>query len=506
MNIVGRRLNIKPVLIASILLLAAFLVFLGFYGPSIDNSDNFLYVGYAHWVLVGGINILPNGNALASNYFQIFGISLMDIIFKSTLLSAAAFEFLMLSGTIVVIYLIGKHLFGTLGGLLSSFAYAISPLLVIETKTVGDVVPMAFFVSLAMLLYLLHSDKKRGGAYLLLSGFVVTAGMLVVYLSLLIFPTILILIVAEHMFIRKEHPLLAFTKDVSLFAAGILLGIMALVLTTYVATGGISEPFILFMGYFSQLKQSLPYNPLAIYLSWLFGHYSFNGIYGPIMVHYLLVTTILTMVFGFYLLKKALIPAVWIFTTLLLLSAITSSATIVPLERYIIIFMPAISLVIGGGVAKLIVNSKSKFLKKRYLLAPIMKVAVILIILVYSLISTYTMVQADSVSTAAYWNFMTAYRIAANESSILYAPIGQLNILQVYTNFSPNIQILSNISCGEIMRIANGSYVAIPINYNITCGMPIVYYPNKSELVKEYGTLVGNGIYNKLVYVIKIVK
>lgn len=506
MYLSNKHPDIKPIFIVLIVLLAGFLVFSGSYGPSIENNDNFFYIYYTHIALTLGSYYFPYSNALTSNYFQIFGMGLVDILFKKILLSSVAFEFIMLCMTIIVIYLIGKRLFGNLGGLLSAFAYTISPLVLIETKTVGDVIPVTFFISLAMLLYLLHSDKKHGAVYLLLSGFVATAGMLVVYLSLLILPAILILILAEHIFIRKERSFIAFTKDVSLFTCGVLLGITALVFVSYASIGRISEPFAIFIGYFSQLKTPPVYNPFIMYLSWLFGQYSFNGIYGPIMANYLLATTLLTIAFGFYLFKKALIPAGWIFSALVLLPAITSSETIVPLERYIVMFIPAMSLIIGGGIAKLATSNKSNLLNKRYLLNPIMKVATILIILIYSLISAHAIVQAENVSGVSYFNFMKAYKSTANGNSTLYALADQAVAFQVYTNFSSNVQILLNISCGGIMHIANGSYVAIPTNYNITCGMPIVYYPNKNRLVEEYGTRVGNGIYGKLVYIIKIVK
>ncbi len=507
MDFASKHSRIAPIFLALILVLAALLVFSGFYGPTIANTDNFFYITYAHEALMHGLDILPYTNNLTTSYFLLLGMAALDAFFRNTIFSAVLFEYIMLSGTIITVYLIGRRLFGVLGGIISSFTCAISPLLIVLTKAAGDDVPMTFFASLSVLFYLMHTRGKHGSAYLMLSGFIIVAGMLVVYESMLMLPTILILIIAEHVHAKKGCRASAAARDIIVFATGALLGTLIIALVGYAVTGVASLPMNIFINYFSQLKQPLPYNPLVTYVEWLFGQYGLVGMYGPIMTYYLLSTTLLAVIFGFYLFRKAAVPAIWVVTTLLLLSAVTDSATIIPLERLTTIFTPATALLIGGGIAKFYTRYGHRTPKRKGLPVPVFMTLSALIVtamVTYSFISIYTIARADSISAASYTEAMSAYNAAQNGS--LYAYANAFDIFLVYSNFNTSLRLLLNLSCSGIMQAAAGAYAAVPNGSNNTCGLPVVYRPNITELTEKYGPLVGEAIADRTPIIVKVEK
>jgi len=147
-----------------------------------------------------------------------------------------------------------------------------------------------------------------------------------------------------------------------------------------------------------------------------------------------------------------------------------------------------------------------KLLKKKRMLSIAMKSMALLIIFVYFLMSAQEIAKVNSISNAAYQDFITPYRIATERGSALYGEADTFVALLAYSNFSSSIKYLSNASCARILQLPNGTYVALQTMYNITCGMPIVYYPNETELIKEYGMPIGQGIFRNLIYAIKVVK
>ena len=467
-------------LIFAILLVPEYLIFSGYYGPSIFNLDNFFYMNYGHVVLLGGMHALPPDNGLGIKYFTIFGIALLYNFFGSNLFSAALFSFLVLCGAIFTVYLIGRRLFGVLGGVISALACAVSPLLIINTANVSEDPAMMLFASLSVLFYLMHRDAKDRGAhrhYIFLSGLVASIGIVVVPETILIMLPIFALLIMDS--VGMKHSLREYTQSMAYLLGGLLIGGVMTLLIGFAISGNLYNIVAVILYYAGQ-RAALPYSVARFYISLMIGSglgYWVGGAYNIILRPYFLASTLLALVFGAVLGRKALVPAAWIIFALIGIMAVSDSAYVVPNARMTLIFVPAISLVIGGGVTKLLsVNWRSAKMAQKRVLGLAGALFAIFSVILIMVISVNAVAQESTVNNAVHVMMVSAYMAASGNGTEIYTGQDLFEIINAYSGFAAKTSALYNTSCSNIYsKIPSGAYVMLEGANAQLCGLPIVY-------------------------------
>jgi 4-amino-4-deoxy-L-arabinose transferase-like glycosyltransferase len=490
-----------------ILLLGAGLTLGFFYGITpLNLSDNYLYGEWAHHISVVGITGFAGLGADGMKYFVIGGTAILYSLFGASSLTSVLFDLATFLGTIVVVYLIGSELYNRKVGLVSSLLYCAFPLAVLETASGGDDVPMAFFVSLAVLTLLL-AMKGRRKAFYALSGFFGVAGFLTVPEALIIVPFLLLLLLADTIMHldRKQLSLIAS------FAVGIACAVALIALLGYLTAG---DPLYIYhvdsswyTNYCYNVNCTLSFAPLQTYLGELLPFQVLGGaqqiIANPTAaylqgaIHASLVNASINwqgymigayfyvaIVSAAYLLlkrdKRVAVPGLWILATLLYLSFGTMSLQhwlpVQPqYQRFTLIFGPAIALLIGFFIIRFTERKgkekkrKGRLMKAKYVLA----VAIVLLLL---LPSYYT------IRFLGYSQYSYLYPLLRAADFINALPPGTTvlrpNTVPVdeYTNYKANLQYGPYDGCGGI---SNGTYVVDFANATLEeeCNLTVAFGP-----------------------------
>jgi hypothetical protein len=401
--------------LTAIVLLGLFLSLCFFYGPTpINFADNNFYSFNAYWLANGNWSVLNHPDVLGAQYLLIMAIAFFYTIFAPSMLSAAAFGIICFLLTIVVVYKIGTELYSKKAGLLAALFYSFNPLAVIASSYVGNDSPMMLFVTLAVLfLVLAFKNGRDHRLYYALSGFFSVFGLLVSGRDIELMP---FMALALFLYLVKERKLEA-VKNIAVFAGGALLALLFIAALSemlgnpplYVFEINLSLtwnfcsyyqfPFYAYSlfpyhittslanGNVEQAIASIFLGPLTFTKSMLSpgGGVQSAGIYG-----YLAVLAALFLAFK----KKfssMLIPVLWFVAELGWIGFGVYGFT--PLKffcvqgvRFMIIFMPALALLIGFALTCLMETPKKRLF--RYC-----AIAVACVIIIVALHNSYLIIQ-----------------------------------------------------------------------------------------------------------------
>lgn len=343
-----------------ILAFAAFLSLEFFYGPSnVDQMDSFIYSAIA--VYSAQPNFWPQGlGAFASTKLaEIFGMRFFYSLLGVSRLSESLLGISSFLLTIVVVFLIGKSLGGRRAALLSSLFYSFMPLAVVEASVSSDDVVMTLFVSLSVLFVVL-AIKRRRNLYYFLSGFTAWFGIL----SSIEEATILALLVLLLIFwLWESGDRRKQATHTAWFALGVLAAALLIVLISFILSGDPARIYADTISWYNISWLARSHAPIPAFQNVIAALFSFGasgssagfGYFGYAMlpaVAYLLARRS----------KNAAIPALWFVVTFLFLSFGSSSLIgyhfIQYKIRYMLIFVPALVLILGLGTDKVIADMK----------------------------------------------------------------------------------------------------------------------------------------------------
>ncbi len=370
-----RRIGIDPYTIALIALLvfSVFMEVYFFYGPSqINAADNFLYTKIARGVIDNGVSTLQyGGSVFKSEYFLIFGISAFYSLMGKSVLSFAMFGIVTFAGTVLLVYLIGKELYGRKSAMMAALLYSFYPMAVIYGANVSDTGPMAFFAALSVFLMVLaykrasQAPRQRGRRapssvpLYILSGIIATIGLLVTAEGVVILVPIAGFLAAAAFYNRDFSPL----KGLGYVFLGVIAGLGIIMLTSAAITGSPLHALSAISGLYTSISNT--HGNLMSYLSTMMP-YSLSSPITPVNYNpdnylsgYFMYAAILA---AAYLIirkdKGSMLPVMWFLAALLYLSYGTMSLfkynIIQFATRYAMLFGPAMALLIGRGVINFI--------------------------------------------------------------------------------------------------------------------------------------------------------
>ncbi len=370
--------------IALICFLSITLCFSFYYGPDPAYQPN----GYDYVVDAYTIGT-PGGAAAVLNYDYMLGPRLILIgaihLFMQLLgvsrFSSVLFDVLCLVGTDILIFLIGKEIYGTRAGLFAALLYSFFPLAVFDALSLGDNVPMAFFVTLAIFLMIISAkqkDKRKRLYMVSLSSFIAIIGFMITPEEILILPVLFILL------IKSRHAYV--NKDFIGFSAALIAGILLMMLIGVMLS---NNPFEIYKSNALSISDFCSVNhgscgnssPIMIYLTQMFpqGISSLNNILAYLHInlainpvsefdffspyYYGIYSYVVLLALCYLIFKKEkrmTIPLIWILWCFLYLSFGTASIHYYtngiwyPLPRYTLIIWPALVLILGFGMDSLI--------------------------------------------------------------------------------------------------------------------------------------------------------
>lgn len=495
------------IILACILVLGLYLSLGFFYGPSWTNgSDDYIYAQAGRAYSVG--NFTDKGvGTIHIRYLLYAGIAIFVKIIGYSQLSLSMFGVFAFIMTVLLIYLIGKRLCNVGTGLIAAFTYAIFPLVAIQAPIVGDVVPMTFFLTLAVFLVIEGmSRRKQQYAFFAIAGIVSLVNFLVSPEALI---GALFLAVVMGLYFAYYRDRRSGACALSYFA-GAAAGVGIILLISLLHTGsilylfrgedlaslGIRSPSF---GVFTQfmfpnnlisktLTSSFVLSPSMPNLVLLFQEYAnlgptaefkFFGFFGyaaVLCLAYLLIAKE----------KRAIIPALWLAITLIYLGygsqGISSYAFIVPYARYEVIFAPAIALIVGMALMRIIEFSKAN---RGYTgFACMLFVDIVLLTLLVTSASTIR-----SFGLSEYYGThplvqIGSYLDALPDNALIVGPADVPWITYVNSQHSNTIStgpIMLEETCAEIQDpfgkdIPNGTYFVGPASGNFSaCGFREVY-------------------------------
>lgn len=227
--------NRQTTLLLLILILAAFLRFYNIQNSGLKFYDEGVYLIEGSW-LNGDVfynysylaPLKPLHSALVAVGLRIFGYN--DY---SGLVISAFFGTL----TVLVVYLIGKHLHDWKTGILASFILSIMGLHIVYSRTILSEVNMTFFFSLAFLFYIL-AKKTNKNLFFVLSGILFGAAFEIRYLAAFLF---LIPLIIEFLEIKQKTKIL---KNLSLILFPFL--VVFFIGWLFYALHGVNYPNLIF--------------------------------------------------------------------------------------------------------------------------------------------------------------------------------------------------------------------------------------------------------------------
>ena len=195
-------------------------------GPSFYGDDT-TYLGLANDVLMH--NFQESSYIFSIRLLQIYPIAFFYALLGVNQLSSSLWDIFSFVLTAAVVFFIGKEVYNSLVGILSSFLYCIFPLVVRLSATISDDIPMAFLTSLAVLA-LVMAEKHNSRKWYFLSGAFALASPIVTPEGAIIIVFIAIFLIVE--LARKRIKL----KD-GLFAVyGFVIAGLILMLVNYLLT------------------------------------------------------------------------------------------------------------------------------------------------------------------------------------------------------------------------------------------------------------------------------
>lgn len=153
-------------------------------------------------------------------YYYMMAVSMG--VFWLNPVAAAGMNAIFGIATVVMIYYLGKHWFGSHAGLLAAYLYAISPVTIAASRSSWNPNPAPFFALVSIFsLYKLH--RTGNFFYLTLTGLSIGAALQMHYLAAILIPIVVILWFYEIVF-RKSNQL-----QIGKMLSGTLLGIISFI-------------------------------------------------------------------------------------------------------------------------------------------------------------------------------------------------------------------------------------------------------------------------------------
>ena len=485
-------------------------------GPNyfIDFWDDYYYVFFSNYISQYGFqNIL-----LASFDTEYILVGIPSIIYKLfgvSSITEGAYSMLCLAGTLITVFFIGKLLHNELAGLMSSLTLIFIPLVSAEGATSGDNIAVAFFVSLSVLLFLIgvKSDKAK---YYACSGFIGFIGILgssplELFVFIFLVPYLIYLLVKKS---SKRQNLNTFA-----FFIGILIAALLALFLGYILQ---SNPLMYFITNYHNVNYPTSNTPSFYnYISMLFPFEFIWGIpnllFSPIVLTPPnLVNINLIGFFGYamllsvlYLLlkkryKDSLIPLLWFVLIFVYLSFGTDSLSggfMGFAERFAIILMPALSLVIGIALSIVIEEAFRPKKHKAYKRKNILNKAILIIaIFGYAFIIINAFLLDEFVHAGNYAATYQFQQIANNllhlpKNSSIYIVSGLSSIPGVESNSAIEMYGLPNVSDFLLNQdflywIAVESYASYKININYSS-----VFSTCNSLKGDYIVAINNSFY-----------
>lgn len=347
--------------IALIIALSLFLVFYKFYAT--QGPDENLYSSLSYTFMTQGFR---SGYGIDSiKLIIIAGTALMFKLFGVSAFSEVLFDAIMYGAGIFMLFLLGRKLHSTQAGILSALFYSTLPLGIYQVAREGDDAVMATFAILAMLLFvyaLKGESQRRNYIMFLLAGFAAIIGALVVAEAILIIlPMLLVLVYLTLKGSHKQY----YLKSMAFTIAGAALAVAVVICIGFLAYG---EPMYIIQSMSSNYSgiSKVPFvYGLDTYMVYMFpigtAIVPITGItYLVETGGYFYITVAMSLVVLLYRDRRASLPLLWLVSLMLYLSFGTESLTHylqidwgVPYIRYLMIVMPAVSLISGMGFADL---------------------------------------------------------------------------------------------------------------------------------------------------------
>lgn len=535
----------KTEIIVLLLIIAfgLFLCFAFFYGPGLlAGSDPITYSNVAYLLLAHGPRASQDG-IFGTKYILIGGISLFYLLLGTGPFPAALFGVATFIGTIVLLYLIGKSLYGYRVGLVAAFLYSFYPMAVLLSPSVGDDVPMTFFAVLAVFLLVKGAmDNKNRKGYYIFSGFAgvlsfgvsasgaiilvfIMAFLIVKFLyeigyqrlldivSLLLGIVMCLMLIAIFSYLQSGNPTYAFTTVYSCYASG-----------NYTNGNGGNSLCPSQSGYADQLSSyisfALPYNFSNIYNA-VYSipnpeqflkeistpqHSTNSYDYFSGYFFYFAIAAALILIFKYD--KRLVFPGSWFFITFLYLSFGTTSLlkyeTILPDYRYSLLCTPPIMLIIALGAVRLYDDSKKS---KKY-----MAICALVLLFLFLILTSLYLIKYVGYSE----NNTPLYRIRQIGSFIDSLPQNASVIATDYIypilyayggdSHSASFMGIGSYSCSNI---PDHTYIVAALNqsYQSRCLLSLVFQPARSpEYLENYTLFSSNPVfpnandYNLVVY------
>ncbi|MGC8648571.1 MAG: glycosyltransferase family 39 protein [Candidatus Micrarchaeia archaeon] len=504
-----------------------------FYGPSaINGDDNFVYADLGYLALAGDWKVIASSGMFGQRFFLISGIALFYRLFGLNRLGSAIFGVMCFALTIISIYILGDKTYNKNAGIIAALVYSFNPIAVTSASYVGDNGPMALFITLSVMLLIMglrEKDRVLSGIYLILSGFIATAGFMVTPEAII---DLVFLIPATLFYTIRARNKKSIYKA-AYFAIGIALGIGLMVILGIML---MKSPLYEFSASFEPFAPSTP--QLGINIKMLFGYNLLNNLnsvlstiiykgvfkglnlalnlfldtFNASKISYIDLSNGLYGYFGMlaivYLIlrknKAVALPSFWFISTFLYLCLGTSNplkwTLIGARPRYMLIFIPALTLLIGIGISDFLSLSK----KQSHKILAYASVAMVLVLLFsssfviikYVGLSQYR-ITLPEIEIASFLNSLPKNATIFEYPQIRLASYlynRPVMLLGFFTSYSRQIHQISQIP-GNCDIIPQNAYVVLQYpNKSIIslCNLTIAYsLPKLPGYLKNYSLLEG---------------
>lgn len=494
----------------ALLLIVIFGIYLNlafFYGPSwINGSDNYIYTAQAYTLAQGHPNQLNCGIIDCVNYIVVGGIAIFFVLLGYGLFAASLFGILCYLLTILVVYLIGKQLYGQLAGILSAFFFSIFPLVISQSSNVGDDIPMILLVSLSVLLLILALNRPDGQKkYFLLAGFVSAINFLTISEAIIAVFFIFTYIISL-LLIKKDRRLII---GLCLYVCGVILAFILIALIGVYETG---NPMFVMNVYTTNLNTLFPNQTTAFfnYLGDIFPTFTTKtlaelsfGYFG-----YLFAICAIYLIAIKY--KKAIIIGYWYVFSFLYLSFGTQSISnynpvLYAGPRFMLIFVPAITIIIGITFAKIIDWTKNRKPKIKFILYAM--VCIIIITIFISSVANIIYINYSQLYSTEPLLQLGGYINNLPANAVVYGPVD----IPWSTYVNPKRQSValgyssSQTNCSGVFntfQMPKGAFLLGNVTDYKKCSLELIYMPYAYNWLKNYTAFVpwGPNFYEYSIY------
>ncbi len=473
-------------------------------------GNDFAYESFVPSILHG--TFTENANIFSIRPMLIYPLALFVYLFGYTNLAAGAYSYVCYIGLIILTYLIGSGVYSRRAGVLGALLFSFYPIALKYSSDAISMVPLAFWLTLSMLLFI-YAKKGNKARYYILSGAVTFVAFLINPLALIYALFFLFYIVATSLMDAYRKRSLRINYIPFLYLLGLLTAviIVGFINLSLASTGQPFYEFSLTSSYYSTAGK-----PDTIYYTnsdiWFYFNEYFP--YGSYMIPYYLITlnysgavnyatgiyyelfnfgyinlndvgffSYFIVAFGLYLLisrdKKAYFILLWAafvmgyleFGTMSL--SITHYFPIYRLMKFTIIVSVPLMLILGIGLARL----HDGFFRRRRLIWLVM-VSVLVIFLFSTTITMDYYYYLANHNTVLFDRVIAEYldKVPNLAQANIYGSALTPYYVQYFMGYTPTIPFLQYSNGGayggvyvpSCSAIPNDTYLIIPTPQNIS--------------------------------------